>query len=46
MCKYCIYDPVCTTVLTGGDPEDIIDAKYRVSEHRQEQVESNDTTEV
>jgi len=32
--------------LTGGDPADIIDAKYRVSEHKQERTESNDTTEV
>jgi len=46
MCKYCIYDPVCSTLLTGGDPADIIEAKYRVSEHKQERTESNDTTEV
>ena len=38
MCTWCSYNPVCETLLTGGDAGDIIDTKYEVRPRRVESV--------
>ena len=39
MCRFCPFDPVCETALTGGDVSDILQAKYVVRRsHATEQI--------
>jgi hypothetical protein len=38
MCTWCAYNPICETLLTGGDANDIIDSKYEFRPRRVESV--------